>query len=69
MNKPYLKAILAVTSLAFKTDAIGQTIPKNKPGAAEKKIMHKYLSGSMETGHLPITPMLLGKKAKIHCGE
>jgi hypothetical protein len=52
MNKPYIKAILAVTRLAFKTGNIGHTIPDNKPGAEGKIIAGKYMSDIMNTGSL-----------------
>jgi hypothetical protein len=52
MNKPYIKAILAVTRLAFKTGSNGKTMPDNKPGADGKIIAGKYRSDIMNTGSL-----------------
>ena len=38
MNKPYITAILAVTSLAFSAGAMAQNMSKNEYKAAEKNI-------------------------------
>ncbi|MDO8811780.1 MAG: hypothetical protein Q7J38_07110 [Gallionella sp.] len=44
MNKPYITAILAVTSLAFSTGAMAQSMSENEYKAAGKSIKAEYKS-------------------------
>ena len=48
MNKSYIAAILAITSLAFSSGAIGQNMSKSEYKAAEKNIVIEYKSDKLK---------------------
>lgn len=48
MNKPYITAILAVTSLAFSAGAMAQSMSESDYKAAEKSIKAEYQSDKMD---------------------
>jgi len=53
MNKSYITAILAITSLSFSTGAMAQSMSKSEYEAAEKNIKAEYKSAKADCDSFP----------------
>jgi len=50
MNKPYISAILAITSIAFSSGTIGQIMSRSEYKSAKKNIVNDYKSDKEKCG-------------------